>query len=234
MPIPPMIAGLPRDKQSTLLTVAKPKFDAYLSITSNLQRSVWHPQGFFIYPDQTMIADVVYLWAVFSDVYEILGKSDGLSTIVRGEAGLRGDIQRIIEDGSYWHSPTGRASLERVPPHEAVDTQLKHVLRTLRNGFAHSNWLYEDLSALEYWKKRGWQTANALPAFDLQNRPRKNYMTYIADAKRWDPQNFWGLDDLRILVTPSPILRYHLHLFLNHVLNGSRKDVFGNEPGSYG
>jgi hypothetical protein len=81
---------------------------------------------------------------------------------------------------------------------------------------------------VEYWKKRGWQTAGAPPAFNLESRLAKNYMTYIADAADWRPENFWSLKDLRILVTPSPVLRYHLHLFLNYVLNGSRKDVFGN------
>ena len=215
--------------------VAKPKFDAYFSITSNLTRAVWDPQGFFIYPNETMLADMVYLWAVFTDIYEILGTPDELATIVRGDADLKKDIERIIEgnsssdaDGSFWHK-RGRGSLLQVPLHEAVDTELKQVFRTLRNGFAHSNWLYENLGALEYWNKRGWQTANASPEFHLESRPAKNYMTYIADANDWDPLDFWGLRDLRILATPSHVLRYHLHLLLNNILNGSRKDVFGRE-----
>jgi len=176
-----------------------------------------------------MITDIVFLWSVFSDVYEILGGPGKLATIVKGDADLKSDIYRIIEgasstdqDGSFWHFPRGR-----VPLHEAVDTELKHVLRTLRNGFAHSHWLYENLSGLEYWMKLGWQTANAPCAFDLQNRPAKNYMTYIADAEEWHRQlDFWRKNDLRILVTPSHVLRFHLHLFLNYVLNGSRENVF--------
>ena len=238
MPIPPIIAALPLDKQNSLLTVANPKFDAYFSLTSNWIRAVRVPQGFNVYPDQTMIADMVYLWAVFTDVYEILGKADELATIIKGDADLKEHIRRIIEgnsssdaDGSFWHK-MGQGSLQQVPLHDAVDTELKHVLKTLRNGFAHSNWLYEDLSALEYWQKRGWQTANAPPAFCLQNRPAKNYMTYIADTSARDWRNepdFWRMPDLRILVTRSPVLRYHLHLFLNYVLNGSRKDLFGND-----
>ena len=236
MPTPPSIAALPPDKLNTLLTVVKPRFDAYFSITSNLTRAVWDPQGFYTYPNEPMLADMVYLWAVFADVYEIVGKAQELAAIVRGDAYLKPQIRRIIEgssedpDGSFWHSPSGANSLQQVPLDQAVDTELKDVFRTLRNGFAHSNWLYENLSALQYWNKRGWRTASAPPAFRLQSRPAKNYITYIADAKNWDREpDFWRRDDLRILVTPSPVLRYHLHLFLNYVLSGGRRHLFGNE-----
>lgn len=235
MPIPSSVAGLPPDKLNTLLTVAKPKFDAYAMITSNVSRSIPQSNGLYLYPNEPMISDMVYLWAVFSNVYEILGKTGELATIVRREQVLKGDIRRIVEgdsstdpDGSFWHSPAGSYSLQEVPLDRAVDAELNQVFRTLRNGFAHSNWLYDDLTALEYWKKRGWQTADAAAGFRLENRPAKNYMTYIADAKKFDPQRFWGLEDLRILVTHSGVLRHHLHTFLNYLLNGSRKDVFGN------
>ncbi len=233
MPIPPIIAALPLDSQNTLLTIAKPKFDAYFSFTSGagtLPRSVPDPQGrpFFIYPSQTVITDLVFLWSVFSDVYTILGGPAPMAAIVKADADLKSDFYRIVEgasdsdpDGSFWHFPRGR-----VPLHEAVDTELEHVLRTLRNGFAHSHWLYDNLSAVKYWMKLGWQTASSPVEFHLQDRPVKNFMTYIADAYPWNPQDFWNMKNLRILVTPSHVLRYHLHLFLNCVLNGSRENVF--------
>jgi hypothetical protein len=212
----------------------KAKFDAYFAFTSsgacNLPRSVADPGGgpWFIYPDQTMIADLVFLWSLFSDVYEILGRADGLANIIQADKELTNDFRRIIQgsspadpDGSFWHFPKGQ-----VPLSEALGTELPNVLRTLRNSYAHSHWLYENLSALDYWTRLGWQTANADPRFDLANRPAKNYMLYLADAKPWKPQDFWTMNPLRILVTHSTTLRYHLHLFLNYVLNGSRADVF--------
>lgn len=96
----------------------------------------------------------------------------------------------------------------------------------MRNGFAHSHWFYADLNAIDYWKELGWNTTSADPRFNLHGRPKKNYTIYIADARNWDPRIFWTLDDLRILVTQSSILRYNLHLLLNYLLNGSKDDVF--------
>jgi hypothetical protein len=84
------------------------------------------------------------------------------------------------------------------------------------------------LSAADYWKELGWDTAAAVPQFNLQNRHKKNYMMYIADARDFDPRTFWQLTDLRILVTHSSTLRYHLHQLLNFILNGSKEDVFGH------
>jgi hypothetical protein len=234
MPIPPVISELPQDKRSSLDTIAKTKFDAYFWFTSGAgtpPRSVPDQAGqpWFIYPKQTMVADLVFLWCVFMDVYTILGPPAELARIIQSDENLRSDFHSIIEgtsaadpDGSFWQIPGGR-----VPLAEAEGTQLRNVLRTLRNGFAHSSWLFEDLSAVEYWNRLGWQTANAFPTFDLHNRPAKNYMMYIADAARpWEPQNFWSMTDLRLLVTPSTVLRFRLHLFLNYLLNGSRENVF--------
>jgi hypothetical protein len=85
------------------------------------------------------------------------------------------------------------------------------------------------LSAAEYWAALGWETANVPPGCDLLDRPRKNFMMYIADAQRWDSGNFWRLRDLRIISTPASVLRYHLHLIVNFVLTGERRDLFGNE-----
>jgi len=105
---------------------------------------------------------------------------------------------------------------------------LEKLLRTLRNGFAHFHWRYDNLSARDYWRAQNWSTQGAPAAFDLNNRPPNNYMTYIADGNRWDPNCFWNLKDLRILATPIPCLRYFLHLNLQKLLNNTRIDIFGN------
>jgi hypothetical protein len=110
---------------------------------------------------------------------------------------------------------------------DAVSVHLEQLLRTLRNGFLHFHWRFENLSALDYWNAQHWSTANAAPGFDLTNRPQKNYMAYVADADNWGKASFWNLNDLRILVTPFSVLRYHLHLSLQQLLNNSRVNVFG-------
>jgi len=237
MGIPASVAILPSDVQTILSAVVKPKFNAYFAVTSTKAggpvRAVPDSGGqpWFVYPDNTMIADLVFLWSAFSDVYQAVGGPEPLARVVRSEALLLEDFQRIMEghspsspDASFWHFPGGCVSLQN-----ALADELSEVLRTLRNGYAHSHWFYANLSALDYWKQLGWDTANAHPDFDLSGRPAKNYMLYIADARQcWNSQQFWAMEDLRIVVTPAVTLRYHLHLFLNFILNGSRQNVFSH------
>ena len=103
-------------------------------------------------------------------------------------------------------------------------------MRTLRNGFLHFHWRYENLSALDYWNAQHWSTDGAVPEFNLANRPQKNYMAYLVDAAiPWKPKCFWSMKNLRILVTPYSVLRYYLFLSLQRLLNESRCDVFGFE-----
>jgi hypothetical protein len=229
----PAVAALPQNVQDILLRVVKPKFDAYFAFTAGgTARAIPAPDGqpWFIYPNHTMIPDLTFLWSLFSDVYQALGGPVPFANLVKNDAQLLVDARRIVEgaspddqDGSFWHFPSGQ-----VPLHDATGPQLGDVLKTLRNGFAHSHWFYADLSAVDYWTELGWDITAANPRFNLTGRPKKNYIMYIADAasRSWEPNRFWTLNDLRILVTPSSILRYHLHLMLNYILNGSRADVF--------
>ncbi len=232
--MPPITATLSANTQRLLMDMVKPKFDAYFLWTSSSfltrPRSVPDPHGgpFFIYPVETMFADLVFLWSLFADVYQVLGGHKSLAAFVRRDPYLKSQFRRIIEgdsdqnpDGEFWQLPAGLMPLQR-----AADQNLEDVLKTMRNGFAHSHWLLDDLSARDYWNKLGWETASAPAAFNLYGRPRKNYMMYIADGSKFNPRTFWSVNDLRILVTPAHVLRYHLHLFLNFVLNGSKDDVF--------
>ncbi len=177
-----------------------------------------------------MIPDLTVLWSVFCEVYEELGGPAPAATFVKADPFQVDQFKRIVEgtsgtdqDGSFWHYPAGRVLLQ-----DAVSAELAHVLRTLRNGFSHFRWRYETLSAVDYWNREGWAVANDDPNFNMQNRPAKNYTAYVADAYPWRPASFWQMNDLRILVTPFPILRYHLHVFLNYSLNGRKLDLFDN------
>ncbi len=228
---------LPAHTQKALLEVVRPKFNAYFAFTSapGNTRSVAtgvDPKGntIFTYPDASMISDLMVFWSLFAEVYELLK-----STPVKPEVfctedpSLQRDFYRIIEDGEFWESPTGVGSLRSVSLSDAVPGCLNEIWRTLRNGFAHFHWHYEDLSAEDYWRRQGWDTTGAPAAFALPTRGKHNYKGYIVDAGgTWSSANFWGMKNLRIIVTPYGILRYHLHRFLNVVLNGSSKDVFGN------
>jgi hypothetical protein len=214
------------------MTIVRPTFDAYLATTAEVVRSVPAEDGpYFVYPDNCMTTDLVFFWALFVRVYEAVGNVDALSHLMRADERLMSDVRAIVrgdpdrgQQGSFWRIPDGQ-----VPADEAIDIGLGDVLRTLRNGFAHSHWAYVNLSGFEYWQALGWETTDANPKFDLEGRPARNYTMYVADGRDWDPTRFWSLDDLRILITPSHILRYHLHRMLNWMLHSSTDDLFGAE-----
>lgn len=225
----PGVAALASDVQDRLLNVVRPRFNDYFAFTAGGDtRAIAVPEGHYVYPRNTMNSDLSYLGSLFSDIYETLGGSARFADLAKLDDKMLSDVAGIVggvpsdgQSGSFWQFPAGRVSLS-----EATGRKLGHVLRTLRNGFAHSHWHHADLSAIDYWREVGWSVDGADPRFNLEGRPSNNYVMYIADALHWDPARFWSLEDLRILVTPSHVLRYHLHLLLNYMLNGSRTNVF--------
>ena len=156
----PAAASLPQHTQDVLMKVVKPKFDAYFEFTAGgAARAIPAPnESYFIYPGATMISGLVILWSLFSDVYQASGGPTRFARFLRGDAALLGDARRIVEgtspanqDGSFWHYPNGQVSLD-----DATDSHLGDVLKTLRNGFAHSHWYLANLSAVDYWRELGW------------------------------------------------------------------------------
>jgi hypothetical protein len=230
----PALSDLPSASLDALENSVLPKFNAYFGFTHSLIRSVpdAHP-GLFIYPDDSLMSDLTVLAALFGETYQAFNEHGALSkfaAVLAREANLRKDFRRIVEgddaEGSFWIFPPKGPG--RVSADDAVSVHLEQLLRTLRNGFLHFHWRYDNLSALNYWNAQHWSTDGAAPEFDLANRPQKNYTAYVADATQWDPMRFWNLENLRILVTPYGVLRYFLHLNLNKLLNDSSVDVFGN------
>jgi hypothetical protein len=232
----PALSRLPRASLSALENSVRPKFNSYFGFTRSLSRSITDAgHDWFVFPNDSLMSDLTVLAALFGETYQAFHEHRALrqfADVLAGEANLREDFRRIVEgcneqdpDGSFWiFAPRGTG---RVSTDEAVSVHLEQLLRTLRNGFLHFHWRYDNLSALDYWNTQHWSTDRAAPEFDLANRPQKNYMAYVADAANWDPRRFWDLGDLRILVTPYSVLRYHLHLSLNQLLNESRVNVFG-------
>ncbi len=114
----PAVASLPQNIQDTLLKVVKPKFDAHFEFTSGeTARAIPAPNGepWFIYPNQTMILDLVFLWSLFSDVYQTVGGPVSFADLVKADAELLSDLRDIVEGappadqaGAFWHFPSGQ------------------------------------------------------------------------------------------------------------------------------
>ena len=125
-----------------------------------------------------MISDLTVIWSLFSEVYELLKESKvDIARFFAADPRLEDEFQRIFrEGGEFWDSPSGTRSLRRVPVQDAVPGRLKDIWMTLRNGNAHFHWRYENLSALDYFTRQGWDTSNAAPIFDIVTRPADNYL----------------------------------------------------------
>jgi hypothetical protein len=227
----PVLSQLPLASIDIIETSVRPKFEAYFGFTRSLCRVIPDATGAYsTYPDDSMMSDLTVLAALFGETYEATNQHQALTTFataLTNAADLRGDLKQIVNAegyGSFWILPGGRVSDD-----DAVSVHLELLLRTLRNGFLHFHWRYEDLSALQYWNAQHWATTRQDPTFDLPNRPQNNYMAYIADGHPWNPNQFWSIRNLRILVTRYTDLRYFLHSILQQLLTESRFDIFGNE-----
>jgi hypothetical protein len=239
--ISPALAVAPKGVRDALTGAVGPKFNSYFTFTRANERAVQigtAPDGraIFTYSDASMVSDIMVLLSLFSETYESFKAATAdfpacnaaMSAFFAADAPLTGEIRRLVEEGEYWESPPpGVRALQRVPLAAAVPGRLPDICRLLRNGSAHFHWRYENLSAQDYWTRQGWDTSAPQPAFGLAARRAENYKAYVVDARQpWDSAAFWDMRDLRILVTPFTMLRYHLHRFFNLLLNGSPHDVF--------
>jgi hypothetical protein len=146
----PALSHLPGASLDALENSVRPKFDAYFGFTRSLSRSVPDvPNDWFIYPDDSLMSDLTVLAALFGETYQAFREHNALpqfAAALAGEANLREDFRRIVEgdrgDGSFWiFRPRGPG---RVSTDDAVSVHLENLLRTLRNGFLHFHWRYDN------------------------------------------------------------------------------------------
>jgi hypothetical protein len=153
--IPSVISVLSNDNRRLHEDVVAPKFNAYFSFTKDLIRSIPLGVGVYIYADNSLNSDLNFLWLIFTDVHEIVGKPE-MADLVKREPFFQQQFFQIVEgdlnnpNGEFWHQ-VKPGTLSRISTHDAVNRHLESLFRTLRNGFAHAHWLYEDLSASDYW-----------------------------------------------------------------------------------
>lgn len=211
------------------LKIIAEKFNAYFSFTRNLVRYVHQTERqCYIYPNDSMISDLTVLWALFSETCAALESYTKFEQYLDTNLLAKKSLTLFINTSEFEFWASDKDTLYKV---DLKAVRLGKIARTLRNGFAHFHWRYEDLSAKDYWEKQKWGQNGPPDAFNFIGRTQNNYMLYIADAdvKIWNPLEFWQMKDLRIVVTKCADLRYHLHLFLNNALNNLNVDVFGNQ-----
>ncbi len=240
MRFPLNLTGLPPLALDCITESMKPKFQGYFEFTRDTRRSIprWDADGkaFFEYPNASMISDITVLWALLNEMYEAIRESSGedadqaVASLFTSNPGLDLPFLNILKNGEYWRTDTlQQPSFRRVPDSE-IATRLPEIWRTLRNGFSHFHWRYNNIDAQRYWADQQWDTSSAEPAFDLPNRTANNYTAYIIDAKLpWNSSAFWSMKDLRIIVMKYDTFRYWIFVFLNLLLNDDGKGPFGHD-----
>jgi hypothetical protein len=176
----PALSRLPQPLLDVLETSVRRKLNAYFEFTKGLQRSVpdLHGQPWFIYPEPSLVSDLLVLAALFGETYQAFDDHapngrDDLATVLSSDPDLREDYRRLVEgesakdpNGSFWvFSGPGQVSTT-----DAVTTYMKDLVPTIRNGFLHFHWRFENQSAMDYWKAHHWSVAGADPRFNLPSR----------------------------------------------------------------
>lgn len=217
------------DAEAALEHFVWPRLRAYLEMTRAAPRVFKKPNGpGYVYPDGSVMSDLTVFWALFNDVYEVLKATRTCrSALIGSNHCLESYFKGLLENGEYWESRESRGVKTLVRVDELTSRHYTRFWRTLRNGHAHVNWHYDDLSALAYWEQLGWAT-NEPPGsqFRIAARPARNYTIYVADALDWDPKSLWELNDLRIAVIAVADFRWYLHRFLLYLLAGSHEPLF--------
>jgi hypothetical protein len=231
----PAFSNLPQVTIDTIEGSVRPKFNAYFEFTRCLVRQIHdEANGWFTYPNDSVLSDLMVLSTLFGELRQALIDGNAVrqfAETVSNHSELRQDFYEIVKGGpdaggSFWVTENGHFT--KISADDAVTPDyLIKLIKTLRNGLAgHFRWRYDDLSAQEYWDSQNWLTTGAPSAFDLGGRAKANYMAYVVDTDHWAANQFWQMSDLRIIATPYAVLRYHLHMNLQRVLNGSRDNIF--------
>jgi hypothetical protein len=217
----------------------KIRYESYFRFTGSLQRSVRNGE-IFTYPTDSLVSDLSVLMSCFAEAYEAL-EPTALASQIMSDRVMWRDLSGIVASdntarGLWREEPTGWQCERIGPVPDAADAQkLDRLLATLRNGYAHFHWRYDNLSAKDYWNANDWSWQDAPMAFASRYGSPANYLCFVADAKPnpWDRKNrFWSGKDLRVLCTNYHLLRYQLHLFVGRLVGSQidvhRTDVFGN------
>jgi hypothetical protein len=137
----PALTHLPRESLGILETSVRPKFNAYFAFTKDLRRAVSNnPQGWFIYPDSSVMSDLTILGSLFGEIDQAFKEHSTRSDFaaaLAGDANLREDFRQIVEgnadqraNGSFWI--TGLGGLEKV----SADDTIQHHLERCYGHFA--------------------------------------------------------------------------------------------------
>jgi hypothetical protein len=203
-----------------ILEDARANFDHYLSATPKqsfprIERQ--DTDGSYWYPENTVHADVEAFASAFTCSWRVLAIDENFRHYYNSKPAAFEELAHIVTPNNP--DPRGLTSHARfwkfntVVPIVDIDSA-KELCRTLRNGFAHFNFRYINVSPREYFRQIDLPLPNFIPQPDVAN----HYRIFICDwnkGTRKKPNKFMEpASDTRIVETHFAHFRYHLFMFL--------------------
>lgn len=203
-------------ESKTIISDARVMFESYLEATrghSFRRIDAQSDDGNFFYPESTLQADA----AGFANAFNCLRRTledkatfdycyhvkrmafDELARIVIPNTP---DSKRFTTQARFWVMDVA------TPVLDARTAEL--LCRTLRNGFAHFNFRYINVTPSNYFQRLGL----ALPAHIPEPDVAQNYRIFICDWNKRRGDFMAPGSDTRIIETHFAHLRYHLFMFL--------------------
>jgi hypothetical protein len=207
-----------------LVADARVAFDCYLAATNTFCRTKLLADGNFMYPKDTIQADVaafagsfIYVWRAiencptFDQYYA--AKPLAFKELARIVTPNDQDAQGFTSHARFWKYATPTPVTDR--------DGMRSLCRTLRNGLAHFNFRYVDVAPSEYFPRMGL----TLPPYVLQPDIAGHYRIFICDWKKsktfMDPKS-----DTRIIETHFAHFRYHLFMFLARLFSAPGHELY--------
>jgi hypothetical protein len=213
-------------------------FDSYLTLNGGVIRCFPIGPGNFMYPHPIAQQDMMVFSTIFTIVWEEIkdykeakppAPSSGVfSGEYTGKPDAFAELANLAIPNGFWVMDEfgPKPTLKRQPV--ADEPTMFSLGRTLRNGFNHANYRYDDLSPDKYFARLDMTTPDGVTDADKAN----NFRIFICDH-RMNTKLMAPGSKTRILDVPFAHLRYHLHLFLAKFFAaegvGVVKDMFGSE-----
>jgi len=173
------------------------KFEAYCTFTTDCRRSVPMDQ-YFIYPDESMQSDTLFLTALLFELFE-RSKDNFMELFQRYSTAFQ-HLSPLVT--KFWTH--GGKCVTELNPEKAEDMKL--LMEVLSGGFRNFQYRYGDVSSREYLKSLalGHELEDTVVDDEIN---ASNYLCYLVHA---DQSN-----NVHVLKTHFAKFRYHLHFFFS-------------------
>ncbi len=198
-------------------------FERYLAKTKSDKRIENLSNGRWLYPIETIEADMMVFSQLFSCLWMVFGEKAAFKSHQNASPDVFQELTVIVtklvptdEDRAFW-SGSDFKRVSTIPFPAAAQYELA---RTLRNGLSHFNFRFENRSPRDYFARMGLPFPTDISKPDTTD----NYRIFICD--RTHGKTFMASDsNSRMVETGFAHLRYHLFRFLGK---------FFRRPGAHG